>query len=275
MRDPAFWWRKAGLRSGPAGAAGGGLWRDRGAAHGAGRRARRHAGAVRRQFHPRRRRQDPDRDALAKMLADAGERVFCLSRGYGGSVAGPKLVDAHADTADQVGDEALLLARAAPTIIARDRVAGAQLARAKGASVVVMDDGLQNGCDRQGFHARRRRRQARHRQRQRVSGRPPARAARGAACARSDALLVVGEDRRRGARSSRRRKRTACRCCMASSSPMPRRSRRSSRARCWPSPASAIRTSFSRPSPRPASPSRRAKAFPTITASRRRKPPNW
>jgi tetraacyldisaccharide 4'-kinase len=72
--------------------------------------------------------------------------VFCLSRGYGGSHAGPKLVEAHADTADQVGDEALLLARAAPTVIARDRVAGAALARAKGASVVIMDDGLQNGA---------------------------------------------------------------------------------------------------------------------------------
>ena len=28
---------------------------------------------------------------LAGMLAEMGERVFCLSRGYGGSLAGPKL----------------------------------------------------------------------------------------------------------------------------------------------------------------------------------------
>ena len=28
---------------------------------------------------------------LAKMLQEAGERPFCLSRGYGGSLAGPKL----------------------------------------------------------------------------------------------------------------------------------------------------------------------------------------
>ncbi len=68
--------------------------------------------------------------ALAAMLSEAGETVFCLSRGYGGSAAGPKLVDAACRSRREVGDEALLLARAAPTIIARDRVAGAAFAKA-------------------------------------------------------------------------------------------------------------------------------------------------
>jgi tetraacyldisaccharide 4'-kinase len=86
----------------------------------------------------------PTAMAVANMLADAGEHPFFLSRGYGGSEAGPKRVDAHGDRASEVGDEALLLARVAPTVVSRDRVAGAAMARAQGASVIAMDDGLQN-----------------------------------------------------------------------------------------------------------------------------------
>lgn len=67
-----------------------------------------------------------------------------LTRGYGGRLAGPTRVARDTHTPADVGDEALLLARAAPTWIARDRVAGARAAIAAGNRLIVMDDGFQN-----------------------------------------------------------------------------------------------------------------------------------
>jgi tetraacyldisaccharide 4'-kinase len=81
--------------------------------------------------------------ALADLLAQGGRRPVFLLRGYGGHQRGPLLVDPARHTAQDVGDEALLLAARAPTVVARDRVAGARLAERHG-DIVLMDDGFQN-----------------------------------------------------------------------------------------------------------------------------------
>jgi len=192
MREPAFWWRRAGLAASllaPVGLVYGAIAARRMAAKGT-------AAGVPvlcvGNFTLGGAGKTPTVIALARMLADAGEHPYCLTRGYGGTLAGPKLVDPHNDLAAQVGDEALLLAHVAPTVVARDRVAGAAFARAQGASLIIMDDGLQNASLAKDFtlaviDARRG-----------VGNRcifpaGPLRAPLAAQLAKTDALLVVGE----------------------------------------------------------------------------------
>lgn len=86
----------------------------------------------------------PTSIAIAALLRQRGETPFFLTRGYGGSVDGPVEVAAALRSAAEVGDETLLLAQAGPTIKSRDRTAGAAMAASRGASVILMDDGLQN-----------------------------------------------------------------------------------------------------------------------------------
>lgn len=82
--------------------------------------------------------------ALTHLLRDLGETPVVLSRGYGGRLRGPVMVDADRHTADDVGDEPLMMVRNVPVAVARDRVDGVALARSQGATVILMDDGFQN-----------------------------------------------------------------------------------------------------------------------------------
>jgi tetraacyldisaccharide 4'-kinase len=85
---------------------------------------------------------------LVEHLSSLGERPVCLTRGYGGCLAGPVWVDTAQHHAGDVGDEPLLLAKSAPVMVARDRAEGARAIEAAEprATVIIMDDGLQNGA---------------------------------------------------------------------------------------------------------------------------------
>ena len=83
---------------------------------------------------------------MAGRLEQLGRSPVFLTRGYGGSLAGPHRVEPEHDSAADVGDEPLLLARRAPVMLARDRAAGARaiVAAFPAGTVIIMDDGLQN-----------------------------------------------------------------------------------------------------------------------------------
>jgi tetraacyldisaccharide 4'-kinase len=143
-REPSFWWHPPGLISGllsPMAAAYGAIaaWRmaQSGRAVGIpviciGNLTLGGAGKT------------PAAIAVAQILAAAGRWPVVLSRGYGGALSGPVGVDPVRHRSADVGDEPMLLARFAPTIVSRDRAAGADVARATGAGSIVMDDGFQN-----------------------------------------------------------------------------------------------------------------------------------
>lgn len=143
-RAPAFWGKPAGLEAAllaPVGAVFGGL-------------------SARRMARPPRARaavpvicignfvaggagKTPTALLIAHLARELGRRPVFLSRGYGGREAGPLAVDPTRHRAADVGDEPLLLAAEAPTIVSRDRPAGAALAATLG-DLIVMDDGFQN-----------------------------------------------------------------------------------------------------------------------------------
>lgn len=83
--------------------------------------------------------------AICNFLQQGGKKVAILSRGYKGILSKAKeatLVYNH--LVDQVGDEALMLSKIAPTYINKNRFKSAKAAMKGGAEVIIMDDGLQN-----------------------------------------------------------------------------------------------------------------------------------
>ena len=87
----------------------------------------------------------PVAESIAQRLAAQGRKPALLLRGYGGrGHAVPVRVDPSAHNVADVGDEALLHARAFPTFVSPARDKAALMAVADGATALVMDDGHQN-----------------------------------------------------------------------------------------------------------------------------------
>lgn len=82
--------------------------------------------------------------AINEVLTSVGRRTAFLTRGYAGKVDDATQVLPGTHDFKAVGDEALLLAEAAPTYVSPGRVRGAIAASRDGAEVIIMDDGFQN-----------------------------------------------------------------------------------------------------------------------------------
>ena len=81
--------------------------------------------------------------ALGKILKEKGISFFFLNHGYKSHQRGI-FVDRVQMSPLDVGDEALLLAEMAPTVVDNKRNRGAQMIQKMGAKALIMDDGFQN-----------------------------------------------------------------------------------------------------------------------------------
>lgn len=82
--------------------------------------------------------------ALVQRLRARGLTPVVVTRGYGGSETGPFLVDPARHAAAAVGDEALLHAAFAETVLSDDRARGCALARTLPCDAIILDDGFQD-----------------------------------------------------------------------------------------------------------------------------------
>ena len=116
----------------------------------------------------------PTSVALFDVLSALGRHPHFVSRGYGGSIAGPHRVDPDLDDASKVGDEPLLLAHHGPAWISRERFLGAEMARDNGADAIILCR-ITKPVPDQGLQLCRHRQQLWHRKRPRHARRPHAR----------------------------------------------------------------------------------------------------
>ncbi len=86
----------------------------------------------------------PTVELLSRHVRARKLRPGVLSRGHGGAITTPTVVKRDRHNAHDVGDEALLHAVHAITVVSADRPAGAELLVEQGCDIILMDDGFQN-----------------------------------------------------------------------------------------------------------------------------------
>ncbi len=86
----------------------------------------------------------PTAITLAKAARRKGLKPGFLTRGYGGRITHPTVVDNKIHNSHDVGDEPLLLAEKHITVVSPDRPNGARLLEKQGVNFIIMDDGFQN-----------------------------------------------------------------------------------------------------------------------------------
>ena len=86
----------------------------------------------------------PTAISIAKRLINLKMNVNLISKGYKGSIRTTTRVDNLLHKFNEVGDEALLLSKTAPTWIGKDRISSIKAALNEGAEIVILDDGLQD-----------------------------------------------------------------------------------------------------------------------------------
>ncbi|MEM7197241.1 MAG: tetraacyldisaccharide 4'-kinase [Pseudomonadota bacterium] len=82
--------------------------------------------------------------AIAEELHRRNWHAHICLRGYLGEMKGPLRVNPAIHNPEDIGDEALLLSRIAPTWIGKNRLLSLREAHLSGAEIAVLDDGLQH-----------------------------------------------------------------------------------------------------------------------------------
>jgi tetraacyldisaccharide 4'-kinase len=82
--------------------------------------------------------------SIMKHLSSLYKRPVFVTKGYGGGIDEATIVSQDIHTAQDVGDEAMLLSKRGTVIIGKNRIKAMELAQTLTPDLIIMDDGYQN-----------------------------------------------------------------------------------------------------------------------------------